>query len=406
MSETETAPNDAAKNQPKTKRVFPHSASVGDITLDDEMGGEYNDLEGADSVAVLGYEVISTTGDFYVERDWLLAVMDDVGLPEWMAPVETAPHRAFGRARDELLEDGWSEDDTDDVVRVTYRLESDEGRSRVYNLLANVHIPSQYIDQEGGANNGYELGVITYDSDTQKPKFYDKIEANEDKEITKKLSSDWEQFQMRFADLWDKHREGHVGKDINTMFNQYFINQWTDSVQLRPAVYFVPATQELPVWWSDDDGPKSMRDLIGYDEGEYGDRKGFSGLYGYINDVKQKSLKTEDTEIIRLPVYDNADQREMVQRKVRKELDEAVRNAYSTIIDQMANDETVAADVADAVAQRFDDMSSTVGNYKAIIQTEMAVEEVMRDVLADMDDVDGDLVRSVVNELDTVDADV
>ena len=405
MAPTEGGSVNVSSETAKTKRVFPHSASVGDITLDDEMGGEYGDLQGADEVAVLGYEVISTTGDFYIERDTLLTVMDEVGLPEWMAPSETAPHRAFGRARDELLEDGYDVNtEYDERARITFRLESAEGASRVYNLLANFHVPEEYVDIDGGLNNQYELGVIMYDSESQTAKFRDKIDAS-DGDVAEGFASFWEEYQLRFARLFDKHLNGHVGKDINTMFNQYFINQWTDSVQLRPAVYFVPATQQLPQTWSDTGDVKTMRDLIGYDEGSDGDRQGFAGLYAYINDVKEQSAKTEDTEIIRLPVYDNADQREMVQKKVRQELEDAVSGAYSSILTKMKDDDSVAEDVAEAVADRFDNMDTTASNYKSIIQTEMAVEEVMADVLDDMDDSESQVIRDVVNELDVMDSD-
>lgn len=404
MSATEGEADDSVETDvPKTQRVFPHSASVGDITLDDEMGGEYGNLEGADDVAVLGYEVISTTGDFFIERSDLLDWMEMVKLPEWMAPDRTAPHRAFNRARDELLDDGNDVNDSHDIVRITYRLEDEEDTSRVYNLLANVHVPSEYVDEDGGANNQYELGVIRYDKDKRKPDFSQKIEPDESKEIQVRLEQEWDQLRYRFAELFDKHRDGHIGKDINTMFNQYFITQWTDSTQLRPAVYFVPATQEIPDDWAGDSDVQTMRDLIGFDEGEDGLRRGFAGLYGYINDAKSRSAKTEDTQIIRLPVYDNADQREMIQRKVRQELEEATRTAYEKILQRMQDEDTVAEEVAAAVSRRFDDMSATSSNYKAIIQTEMAVEDVMDDVLDDMSAENADLIRDVVNEVDEVD---
>jgi len=390
---------------PKTERKLNRTGNK--QTLRGVVGDDVDDLD------IFGYEVVYTTGEFVVDREALVEKADDVGIPEWMLPSETAPHHAFGYAVDDLL-DGRQEVEVDGQ-RVRYVVDKNDSRYS-WSVDARVYFPPEMTDSNEGVWREQNLGVINYENpDNGEPRirFTDRIDSE------KALAPYWgigdiegEQvadgmhnyssrgqalregsLRARMEALYEKHQESHRGKDVNNM-TYYLVDQWTDSIKLRDACYFVPANHSYHV----DGEERAIVDLV----------DAFSALYEWLDEHAEKPTYSQDTHMDTIEIMDTERQRQMVERKVQKRLEGMASEMADTTVDRMTDDDTVASEVVDEVTEALDNLRAMAGEYddlldggdKVDLKTETAVKRAVRSALGDLADDQQQLAEKVLEETD------
>ena len=336
--------------------------------------GETPDLRGVigeadpSDVDIFGYQIIYTTGEFTIDREDLLAKIEDVGLEEWMAPGRVKPHRAFTRMVNDLKETGEFK-----MGGHRIRFEFASGGSR---FTQHVHA-KVYHDPDDDAVNmtegtwiDHELGVIRYDSDSKGLSFVDRIDED------RAVAALWyDGVKPRARARFDEHQDLHNGKDVNNMV-YYLARTWTDSIKLRDSCYFVPAHY---------DG------IEGYIDG-------FRALYQWLNVEADKPLGAQKTELFAVEIVDSERQREMVEAKVRDELEGEVGDIFDGVVEEV-RDGSGVEEIAEEVVSSLDHVEGLAEEHSAILKTELSVKRAVQRVLDDMDEDREEVVERVLDEI-------
>lgn len=379
----------------KTERKLSRSGEK--QTLRGVVGDDVEDLD------VFGYEVIYTTGEFTVDRGDLLEKAEAVGLPEWMLPGKTMWHNAFGYAVDDLL-DGREEvmhpvDDAPvDAQRVRFVLDKNDSRYS-WSLDARVFYPPEMAENDDGNWVQHELGVIKYDNDVEagenRVRFVDRCEPSDALGVYWHAESEEDPLngglKQRMEALYAKHREAHRGKDVGNMV-YYLVNQWTDSIKLRDACYFVPANHTYHV----DGEERPISDLV----------DAFSELYEWLNENAEKPTYAQQTHLDIIEIMDTDRQRKMVERKVQNRLEDMAEDMASSVIEQ-AQEDGITDEVADDVTEEMSEILAVAGEYEGLLEntktkmkTEKAVKRAVGSALSGMGDDESELVEAVLDEVD------
>jgi len=311
---------------------------------------------------VYGYQVIYTTGEFTVSRGALLDKMRDVGLPEWMYPSPVAPHRAFPRMVSELREEGEIEFSGE---RVKLKLDSGESRFTQHVHAKVYHSPEDTAEEEGKWID-WELGVIRYDSDFADIEFLDRIDDDHS------ISSLWEAVKERAQDRFEEHQEMHNGKDINNL-TYYLTTTWTDSVRLRDSCYFIPANYAKIEHFID----------------------AFRELYAWIDREHKES--GERTELHAVEIVDTERQRDMVEKKVRDNVEDELEGVFDEVITEVKQGENVD-EIAEEVTEELERIGGIADDHSTVLKTELSVKRAVKDVLSSMDGGREDVVDEVLEE--------
>jgi hypothetical protein len=374
--------------------------------------------EDVDDIDIFGYEVIYTTGEFTVDREALIEKAEEVGIPGWMMPSETRPHNAFGYAVDDLL-DGREEVEWEGQ-RVQFVISSNDSRYS-QSLDARVYFPPEMTSNDDGRWVQQELGVIKYlnpDEGEPRVQFVDRVDADEslaplwgiqqkDGKVVKDSLADYDNYQQavergsfraRMQGLFEKHKASHRGKDVNNM-TYYLVDQWTDSIRLRDACYFVPANHTYTLGGEE----HPISDLI----------DAFSDLYDWLDEAAEKPRFAEQTEMNVIEIMDTERQREMVERKVGERLEGMAADLTETVLDDLQDEDTVASEVADEVSDTLDDLKAVAGEYddlldggrKQDLKVQNAVKRAVRSALGDLDTDEAELVANVLEDTDAVSLD-
>jgi hypothetical protein len=390
---------------PKTERKLNRDGDK--QSLRGVVGDDVDDLD------IFGYEVIYTTGEFIIDRDALLEKADEVGIPEWMLPSKTSPHHAFGYATDDLL-DGREEVEVEGQ-RVQYALAKNDSRYS-YSVDARVFFPPEMTSSDDGVWREQNLGVIRYENpDEGEPRvrFVDRIDPDkalapywgigevDGEETTDGLSNYRSREQAlkegslraRMEALFERHKESHRGKDVNNM-TYYLVDQWTDSIRLRDACYFVPANHTYHY----DGEVHGIETLI----------DAFSELYDWLNETAEKPRYAQQTEMNVVEIMDTDRQRDMVERKVQRRLEGMAETMASDIISDLQDDDTMASEVAEEVTDTLDNLRAVAGEYddlldggkKADLKTEQAVKRAVQSSLSSLEGEETELVEAVLDEAD------
>jgi hypothetical protein len=371
----------------KTDRTLNRSGDP--QTLRGVVGDDIEDLD------IFGYEVVYTTGDFTVDREALLAKAMDVGIPEWMLPGATAPHHAFGYAIDDLM--AAFGETTVDGQTVTFIADQNDSRYS-YSVDARIYFPPEMTDTDDGLWRTEELGVIKYsnpDEGAPRVRFVDRIREGES------LRGHWEAIRAKMEELYALHKASHRGKDVNNM-TYYLTTQWTDSIKLRNACYFVPATHE----YSHQGEVKPIGELI----------DAFTALYEWLDahkhdpasDLVDGPTHAQQTEMNVIEIMDTDRQRKMVERKVAERLDGMAEEMAANAVDALRDDDAVAEEVAAEVSATLEDLRDLAGEYddlldggkKRQLKTENAVERAVTDALGALGAEEADLAAAVIEDAD------
>lgn len=339
-------------------------------------GGETPDLRAVigqrdpEEVDVFGFQIVYTTGEFEVPRTALLDKMADAGLPDWMAPGRVQPHRAFGRMIDDIAEDDEEVEFGDHRIR----FDIDSGDSR-YEQHFHAKVWHSADDDAVNATAGkwvdWELGVVAYDNDFEDPenrlRFIDRI--GEDSPLAPLW---YDGIKNRAEMRYEAHRDLHNGKDVNNMV-YYLCRQWTDAVKLRDSCYFVPAAYE---------GIEQYID-------------GFRDLYQWIN--TEFKTRGQNTELFAMEIVDSERQREMVEQKVRREIEGEVVDVYDDIVEEVREGAAVDA-VAEQVVEDLGEIEGVAERHSAVLKTELSVKRAMASVLEDLDADETEVVDRALSE--------
>lgn len=341
--------------------------------------GETPDLRGVigsrdpEEVDIFGYEIIYTTGEFTVGRDELMAKIREVGLPEWMAPSPVKPHRAFGRMIDDLRDEGGEAEFSGHRIQFDFA----KGNSR---YVWHVHVKVFHSADDDSVNMtegtwiDHELGVMRYDEGTIS--FIDRINEGS------ALAPLWyDGIKQRAQSLFSRHQQLHNGGDVNNMV-YYLARQWTDSVRLRDACYFIPAAYA------------DIEQII----------DGFRELYAWIDENADKPRGGQRTELHAIEIVDSERQREMVEARVRGELRDQVGDIFDDVVDEVREGEGAIEEIADEVVESLDHVEGLAEQHSAVLKTELSVKRAVRDVLDDMDEEREEVVDRVLDEMDLAEA--
>lgn len=317
----------------------------------------------------LGYATWYTIGsDFMLPREWLLSRMNDLDLPEWMAPTKVTPRSAFSRTREFLIIPELSEAQIDGST-VTFEAKSPSGKSDTIFVTAETFV-SGGEDEEGDYRQ-IKLGTFHYNSEKKS------ISPRPNMDVLDEgtpMFNAWMQFQKRALELFETHQQGHTGRDIQKMVGR-FVSHWTDTIKLRPggAVYFVPATYESSL--------EAMKQIV---EG--------------CNRYKDRG---KEIRFDRVPVVDEEEEREMVERQARAWVEDEVESELSDAMETIADsEEEVVEEVIDVVQDNLEEADDMTAQYNMLLDTKLDVQEHLEDWLDQVSGgVEEDLIEGVIEGL-------
>lgn len=331
-----------------------------DLRLDSDIEPERQrlaDVTGQDPTNqdILGYGVIYTVGaefNVLVPRDWLLETMDELGIPQWLAPSEVRPHYAYDRAikrmKQSWIDDysvrlpRWDNPDTSDYHRVTVDLKEGDGQ-RVWHVRAEVFYPEEESLEEGGVWERHDLGQIHYSSSYESVM----LERNDNLPDDSPLYEVWKDVANTAISMHDEMMELHVAHDIR-MIMYGAIRDYTNSViKLRRSVYLFPAGM-----------------------GEFVDS--MAELYNRINE--NFKLTGEPVAIRTFEVLDTAEKREWIEHQVREELEEHIESVVQEGLERFDEGEA-ASEVVKIIRDRLSGTDETAELYNTLLEAEIQIEE-------------------------------
>jgi len=353
---------------------------IGDYQIDgdaqDDEGQNLMGISGADDpedVEVVGQAIWYTIGsDFVISsdgtdgdesgREWLLRRMDELELPEFMAPPEVSAKGAFTRTRDHLVTPRNDEANYDGQ---TVEFETKRAGRDSFHLLANAYFTAEDLNADDGEWRQVTVGVFRYVSEHSAMATVPKIDRDD------RMWDAWEAFSQRATALMDEMEVSHIGRDIQKMMNR-FTHDWTHTVKFRDggAVYFVPA--------------------------QYNDT--LDGLKTLIEEINVR-FKTHgrDCELKRIPVVNDDERREMVEDRARQHIEGKVEDALEGAMEAVKeNEEELTQEIIASAEETVKDGDSFAAQYNDLLDLRLSVEDVLDEFA---EDIEGGVKGEIINEL-------
>lgn len=327
---------------------------------------------------VLGFAVMSTTGELVVPREWLQAQWDEYDLPEEIFPSETWNSSAYKRAMFHLLDNGRDETTAKTSAgKQSVSLDVKEGPGNERHVLANIwfsddHPKADNLDiNEGGEWRQTTLGVTNYDADEQDVRLTQRIDEEHP------LAEVWDDVTTRIRDLFETHRVSHNGDDMRDVLYD-FVRYYSDSIPLRDggAVYFIPANEK--------DTIEALAEIWDKMDEEF-------------------KLRGRRTEIQTIPVVSDSEREEMVERRatkvVREEIDRVLEDAFDTADDP--DDDTPEDEIVATIEDALGDHARTADVYNSLVDAKIEVREVLEDFASEVsNEARQDLIEATLESLD------
>lgn len=327
---------------------------------------------------VLGFAVMSTTGELVVPRDWLETQWEQYNLPESIFPSETWNSSAYKRAMFHLLDHGQDEQYVNTSAgSQKVSLSIKEGSGNQKHLLANVwfdddHPNADQLDIEaGGEWRQTTLGVTNYDAEEQDVRITQRIDDEHP------LSDVWKDLVVRIRELFETHKVSHNGDDMRDVLYD-FTRYESESIPLRDggAVYFVPANEK--------DTIEALAEIWSKMDEEF-------------------KLRGRDTEIQTIPVVSDSERKQLVEKRaakvVRDEIDRVLEDAFETAEDP--DDETPEDEIIASIENALGDHSNTAEVYNALVDARIDIREVLKDFAKDVSsEARQDLIEATLKKLD------
>lgn len=359
-----------------------------DVSVDGATITAIVDGEEQEDVDIIGHLISYTIGsDFVVPREWLKTRMEELGLTitapggaqELMIPPKVTPKRAFNRTRDRLIPeittshtDFHGEGKREVNGRVT-RFSAKKATNDEWHITAEAYFTADELNQ-GADGEPYDdgefrqttLGVFRYNKENNAIITVPKVDEDDS------LWPTWELVAEEAMRMFKEMQDSHIGRDIQKMLNR-FTHHWTDTIKVRDggAVYFVPA---------------------GYDQEA-------RALKTLIDEINQKHKhRGRDCELLRISVTDSEEERKQIEAKARKHLETQVEDALDMAFDALADDDTVAADIAEDLEDRLEGLDAFAGDYNALLSAKLSAQEVLEDRLSELEGEKEELVQKALEE--------
>jgi hypothetical protein len=327
---------------------------------------------------VLGFAVMSTTGELVVPREWLQAQWDEHNLPESIFPSETWNSSAYKRAMFHLLDNGGDERVVKTSAgRQSVSLSIKDGGSNQKHILANVwfsddHPNADQLDIEaGGEWRQTTLGVTDYDAEEQDVRITQRIDDEHP------LSSVWQDLVVRIRELFETHKTSHNGDDMRDVLYD-FTRYESESIPLRDggAVYFIPAHEK--------DTVEALADIWDKMDEEF-------------------KLRGRETEIQTIPVVSDTERKQLVEKRaakvVRDEIDRVLEDAFDDLEDP--DNDTPEDEIVGTIEDALGDHSQTADVYNALVDARIDIREVLKEFAQDVsEEARQDLIEDTLERLD------
>lgn len=363
-----------------------------------------DDFDESDLPKLLGHTCFYTVGDFAVDRDWLIARMDSLGLPAWMVPNQMTEKRAFKQIHERLVDDRRDSNGVpknvfpveghNGAIEVETRIPTNDAGNKMNNeihLVAQEYTPSGDDDTEGKYDDT-TIGVFLFDSETNSLLARPKVETGSelwpiwagthdsewaaaddlsaltvkdvDIDTVTRFNGEWYGYRDGAKVLFNVMQNSHTGRDIQKMLYN-FTHHWTRSVKLRGAgaVYFVPARHA--------DTTEKVKVLV-TEMGELFKDDGYG------------------VQLQRVPVMDTEEQNYMVEQRARVAVEERIDSILDSFFDDLAeaqsedvDDEELIGDLTDVVVDALEGVENIEDEYNTLLQAEISARSTVNDWLAD-----------------------
>lgn len=311
--------------------------------------------DGEEVESVLGWMTWYTFGKGDVDRTWLLERASELGIPEEWLPTEVTPRRAFTRAAKRLEKDNQALVPQD----VHLRTERSDTDNKVFYL--------EFSDRRDGVENTvseivgtleFENGSVYTSAKTSNPEFLE-----------------WYQtVSQEFKSLFELYGRSNRIKEVRKAFRDRFLKQSTTSVTMRPAgaVYFVPAHYQ--------EGFEAYRQLVA-DIDEHWKEEGY------------------ECSIDPVEVIDSPEKRQMVEKKVRNSLEEAVEGIVQEALDEFDEDQA-ANEVVASLGKELANAENLAVEHNTLLNAEMSVRSALESWKDRVEEEEEEIIGKMVQEVD------
>lgn len=323
----------------------------------------------------LGHLVFSTTGEAEVPRQWLLEQWDNYNLPQSILPKEPSRWSAYRRAMRNLIDvENRDFEHYNNEYGYThqckFRLEKDQAKgSNNFLLYVDTFWPEELIGEEGG--NWQETKVMRFD-----------FHSPEDgpgglmtyEELGKEDAFYEEAYDMGgyARKLFKRYQSYHVEADLQKILQQ-MRNLRANAVAIRRSVYFFGAHHHNMV-------------------------EGVAAVWEEMNQFKETG---EDMRVDYTPVVNLESQRELIENRVRDELEGTVDDIVVQTLQEWEDD---AEETADEMARQLKNDLGNVGadetasEYNQILGIKLSIKDILKDKMNEFSDKQQDVVERVLEQ--------
>lgn len=277
----------------------------------------------------IGSVVWYSVGASLIDQQRLYEMLKQNSIPSEHHPNEISDKNAWKRATKSL------EQKSTEHIKMKFKTVEAQVEYMVRTLNPNSrHLVKEVKDKEGNRLQYKE--IVEFEYDDKRNKVYTNAIDEEDDIVLltwkEKMNEAWEKYKGKFTD-----------RDIRRMLREMFNS--LDSTQIRPTggVYFVPITH---------------LDIL----------KGLKDVMDEIN--KKYSLTDYTTEVVHIPVADEEEHRNMVERKVNEDI---VQRAGKKIeqFKEMMDEGKITAKQFSNMIEEIKALKSKKQEYEAILERQL-----------------------------------
>lgn len=339
-----------------------------------EIGAVANEDDNPNEI--LGFFTFSTTGEVFVDREWLLDQWEEYNLPTSILPTETTNWQAYRRAVRWIQEQSehvkyevWNdhyEQNFDCELEIS---KSNEHGSNVFLVYARTFLPEEICGKDGGDWTENRVGKMDFyrPEDTDFPgAMTTEIEVDEDNAHYEHLKSVFQQAREKEKQM----RKTHNFNDLQSALEGYR-DTIANAVEIRRSVYFIPAHHQETL-------------------------EGLMNVWQGLNQFKEGG---EAVRIDRTPVVDMAEQRELVASKVEEKLQSMVDSIVSEIITEFQEDAEKTADAAaNEIMEELGDSEGMAGSYNKLLGMKLSIKEILEERREEMKEESEQVIQNVLDQ--------
>lgn len=307
----------------------------------------------------LGHIVSFTTGELQVDREWLVERWHSLDLPKGLMPKKVSEWRAYRRAINAIEDwEGASfstySDEYDHSFAHTLELEksNDFESNNVYILYAKTFWPERIIGEENGDWKHKRLGYFDFrhGEDDAPGGIVPNMEIEKDDAFFDRWMKTYKQLKEYYRNM----QESNNGQDMRSVVSD-FVNDYANTVQIRRAVYFVPANRS-------------------------GEVQSLSKIW---KDMNQFKARGEKCEVASIPVINTKNQREMIEERAKEMMNESVDDIISTAFERF-DVEDEADVIASEIMDSMGELESFGAQYNQLLQAKMSVKDILKERMGEV----------------------